>query len=210
MSDYGRGSYSRDEYEKPKFKFSKAAIVTGVILLIVLIFGAWLMANYNSLVSSNAKKDNSWAKVETQYQRRNDLIDNIVSSVKGAQKNEQKFVDIAQARSGIKPIDPNAPTDEKAATASQNEATVVSIVPRLQEAYPELKSNEQVSKLVAELQGTENEISKVRNTYNDTVTNYNVGITSFPKNIFANMFGFKKANLYKADATASKAPKVEF
>lgn len=195
---------------KKWFGIAPRAIIAGIIVLFVFVIVGWSVANFNSLVSMGAQKDKSWAEVETKYQQRNDVITSILGSVKGAQKNEQKFVDIAQARSGIKPIDPNTTTDEKAAIATQNEATVVSIVPKLQEAYPDLKSDGQVSKLIANLEKIEGEIASSRSSYNSTVTNYNVGISSLPKSFFANMFGYKKANLYKADAASSKAPKVEF
>lgn len=189
-------------------KLSKPAIVTGVVLLFGLMLFSWVTGNYNGLVKQKAEVDNSWAKVETGYQRRLDLIQNIVSSAQGSQAQEQKvFGQIADARKQVSSSDS---TNDKAAAASQNESTIMAIVPRLQEAYPELKSNEQVSKLIAELQSTETGIQKSRDNYNNTVTNYNVGIASFPKNVFANMFGFEKSTLFKADSSASKAPKVQF
>lgn len=183
----------------------KPAIITGAILFFVLILGFWFAGNYNSLVSSSNAVDNSWSKVETQYQRRLDLIDNVVASVKGSQVQEQKvFGDIAAARTQYGAA---KTTDQKVAAASAME-TSIAVIPRLQEAYPELKSNEQVSKLIAELAGTENSVATARNTYNDTVTNYNVNVTRFPKSIFAGLFHYEKRQLFKADAAASKAPKV--
>lgn len=187
---------------------SKPAIATGITLLTLFSLIGWGIANYNSLVAQKADVDNAWAKVETQYQRRLDLIQNIVGSVKGAQKQERDvFGKIADAR---KQVVSNATTDEKASAASQSESTIVSIVPRLQEAYPDIKSDGQVSKLISQLETTENEIAKSRDAYNNTVTNYNVGVVRFPKSIFAGMFGFQKSNLYKADQGASKAPSVNF
>jgi LemA protein len=187
---------------------SKPAIATGITLLSIFALFGWGVANYNSLVAQKADVDNAWAKVETQYQRRLDLIQNIVGSVKGAQKQERDvFGKIADAR---KQVVSNAPTDEKAAAASQSESTIVSIVPRLQEAYPDIKSDGQVSKLITQLETTENGIAKSRDAYNNTVTNYNVGVVRFPKSVFAGMFGFQKSNLYKADQGANKAPSVNF
>lgn len=187
-------------------KLSKSAIITGITLFMFFFMGLWFVGNYNSLVTSRNAVDNGWSKVETQYQRRLDLIDNIVSSAKGSQAQEQKvFGDIAKARSAYN----NAGnSDDKAAAASQIE-TSIAIIPRLQEAYPELKSNEQITRLINELAGTENGIATSRNTYNDIVTNYNNGIGRFPKSLFANMFGYDKAKLFKADANASTAPKVK-
>lgn len=186
-------------------KLSKPAIMTGVILIGVLFIGLSIAGNYNGLVGNKNDVDNSWAKVETQYQRRLDLIDNLVSSVKGAQGQEQKvFGDIAKARTQY-----NSATDTngKAAAASQIE-TQIALIPRLQEAYPELKSNGQVQSLMNQLSGTEDQIAGARNTFNDTANNYNKNVSSFPKNMFANGFGFHKVSLFRADPKAATAPKV--
>lgn len=188
-------------------KLTKPAKITAIVLAVVVVFGLWIGGNYNSLVTSKNEVDNSWAKVETQYQRRLDLIDNVVQSVKGAQGQEQKvFGDIANARKAYSNANS---TSEKAAAASQIESNVA-VIPKLQEAYPELKSNDQVTKLVGELQGTENQIASARDKYNDTATNYNNGVTRFPKNMFAGIFGFHKQALFKADQAAATAPKVKF
>lgn len=186
---------------------SKPAIVTGIILGFFLIVGLWFMGNYNSLVTAHNAVDNSWAKVETQYQKRLDLIDNVLQSVKGAQKQEiAVFGKIADARTQYN----NAKTTDEKAEAASNLETNVAIIPKLQEQYPELKSNEQVTALINELRSTETAIAEKRDLYNDTVTNYNNNITRFPKSIFAGMFGYEKAKLFKADAGAATAPKVSF
>lgn len=197
------------DMEKMNMKKLKAPIIVGVILLFVLIIGGWFAGNFNDLVRANNQVKNSLAKIETQEQRRYDLIDNIVGSVKGAQKQEvEVFGRIADARkiSGS----PTASNEEKAEASQVVSSQVTALIPRLQEAYPELKSNDQVSKLIGELQGTEGAIAKSRDTFNDTANNYNTNIQSFPKVLFANMFGFKTYNLYKADEAANKAPKVNF
>lgn len=186
-------------------KLSTPAIVTGVALTTILIFGLWVGGNYNNLVSSKAQVDNSWAKVETQYQRRLDLIDNLVQSVKGAQGQEQKvFGDIAKARTAYNGA---SSTNDKVAAASQIE-TNIALLPRLQEAYPELKSNAQVQSLMNDLKGTEDAIVKARDGFNDTATNYNVNIARTDKVLLANLLGFDKQNLFKSDAGAKNAPKV--
>ena len=203
LMPYGR----KFKFNMKALKLSTPAIVTGVVLILGLMIFGWFTSNYNSLVSAKADVDNSWAKVETQYQRRLDLIDNVVASVQGAQGQEiAVFGKIAESRTAYNNA---STTDEKAAAASAME-TNIAVLPRLQEAYPELKSNEQVTKLINELSGTENTISTVRDVYNDKVTSYNVAITKFPTSLFANMFDFEKAKLFKADAGASKAPKVKF
>ena len=185
--------------------FSKPAIVTGIILGSILVIGLWVGGNYNSLVTSKNAVDNSWSKVETQYQRRFDLIDNLVASTKGAQVQEQKvFLGIAEARTAYAKA---STTNDKVAAAQQID-TQIALIPRLQEAYPELKSNQQVQSLMNELTGTENNIASARNDFNDTATNYNNNITRFPKSLFAGAFNFEKQSLFKADVGASKAVKV--
>lgn len=186
---------------------SKPAIITAAVLGTILVLGLWLSGNYNSLVGKKAEVENSWSKVETQYQRRLDLIDNVVASVKGAQGQEVAVIgQITDARRAYGAADS---TEDKAAAASSLE-TNIALLPRLQEAYPDLKSNTQVTALINELGGTENTIAGVRNDYNDKVTGYNVGISRFPGNIFANLFDFDRAKLFQADSGASKAPTVKF
>jgi LemA protein len=190
-------------------KISKAAIVSGAIAALLLCIIASFPITFNGFNSGKAEVDKAWSGVEVQEQRRYDLIGNILGSVKGAQKNEQKFVEIAQARSGAAPKQ-DGDTSDKAAAATSNEATIVSIVPRLQEAYPELRSNEQVSKLISELQTTENGLSQARGAYNTVATSFNVKITNFPGSLYNGLFHFEKFNLYKANDKANEAPKVEF
>jgi LemA protein len=186
---------------------SKAAIKTLIICGIILLIALWLGGNYNSLVKARAQVDQSWASVETQYQRRLDLVGNLVASVKGAQGQEQAvFGKIADARSAYNSA---SSSSDKAAAASQVE-TNLAVIPRLQEAYPDLKSNTQATSLMSQLTGTENGIMAARDNYNKVATNYNVNVGSFPKNLFANAFGYQKQALFKSDAGAATAPKVDF
>lgn len=186
---------------------SKAAITTAFILGFFAIMAMWFSGNYNSLVTSRNQVEKSWSMVETQYQRRLDLIDNLVQSVKGAQKQEQEvFGKIAEARSRYLA----ASNDNDKAQAASDIETNIALIPRLQEAYPDLKSNAQVTKLMDELKGTEDVIQKARDTYNTTANNYNTGIQRFPKNIFAGMFGFEKKALFKSESGAEKGVKVSF
>lgn len=195
--------------ENVNWKKLKPAIIAGVIVLFIFIIGAWFAGNFNDLVVKNNQVKNSIAKIETQEQRRYDLVDNIVGSVKGAQKQEvEVFGRIADARKITD--NPSASPEQKAEASQVVSSQVTALIPRLQEAYPELKSNEQVSKLIGELQNTEGQIAKARDTFNDTANNFNTNVQSFPKNVFANMFGFKEYPLYKADDAANKAPKVNF
>ena len=186
---------------------SKAAITTGIILGSLALIGLLISGNYNSLVNSKNQVDKSWASVETQYQRRLDLVDNLVQSVKGAQKQEiTVFGDIAKSRVAYNSA---SSTSDKASAASQLE-TNIALIPRMQEAYPDLMSNVQVSALMDQLKGTEDTIAKARDGYNKTATNYNTNIQSFPKNIFANMFGYEKQSLFKSESGAEKGVKVQF
>lgn len=186
---------------------TKPAIFTGVILGSMLFIGVWFSGNYNSLINSRNQVDKAWGRVETQYQRRFDLTGNLVESVKGAQGQEKEvFGAIADARRMYSNASSSA---EKAQAASVIE-TNIALIPRMQEAYPELKSNQQVTTLMNDLRGTEDELVKVRDSYNDTVVNYNTNIQRFPKNLFANMFGFKVQNLFKSESGSEKAVKVDF
>ncbi len=186
---------------------SKASIFVGGVLLFALFIGMWLVGNYNSLVTAKAQVDKAWAGVETQYQYRFDLIDNLVQSAKGAQKQEiEVFGKIAESRSRLLSA---GTTDEKVSAINDME-TNIALIPRLQEAYPELKSNNQVKELMDELITTEKDIAVKRTEYNSTATNYNVGVTRFPKSKLASMWGFDKVALFKADSEANKAVKVQF
>lgn len=186
---------------------TKTAIKTLVGLGVVFIIGLWFVGNYNSLVTSQNAVEKSWSSIETQYQRRFDLIGNLVESVKGGQKQELAvFTEIANARK----VYSSAKSTNDKASAMNSMETSIALLPRLQEAYPELKSNALVQSLMSDLKGTEDGIQKARDTYNTTANNYNNNIRRFPKNIFANVFGFEKATLFKSTANAEKAVQVKF
>lgn len=186
---------------------SKAAIIAGAFLGFLLLMGAWSVGNYNSLVTSRTQTEKSWSMVETQYQRRLDLIQNLVETVKGAQIQEQKvFGDIADARS--KYAGSNGSSEQAQAAGNVESALARLLV--ITESYPELKSNQNVQALQAELGKTEDGIAKARDAYNATASNYNANIARFPKNLFAGAFGFTKQNLFKAEAGSDKSPRVKF
>jgi LemA protein len=188
-------------------RLTKPAIITGLILSFVFIIGIVFAGNYNSLVQSKAHVDQTWGSVETAYQRRLDLVTNLVASVKGAQGQEQKIIaDIADARTKYAGAQS---TSDKAASASNLDSSLGRLLV-VQENYPDLKSNQNVIALQNELTGTENGIQDARNNYNAAATTFNVGVTRFPSNVFANAFGFHSQSLFKADAAASQAPKVNF
>ena len=177
------------------------------IIAIVLIVGGYLVSTHNRLVKANEAVDATWAQVESQYQRRFDLTDNLVQTVKAGQKQElEVFKSIADARKQYN----SALTLNERTKAISSIETNLALVPRLQEAYPELKSNQLVQSLMTDLKGTEDTIAKARDSFNTTAANYNKNIRRFPKNIFASMFGFEKIELFASVKEASKVIKVNF
>lgn len=183
------------------------AIVGGAIVLIAVIFGLSVMGSYNSLVSGNQAIDQAQAQVQTQYQRRFDLVPNLVAATKGAMAQEQTvFNDIAQARTHYAGAAAGS-QDQVAATGQYDSAISRLLV--VMENYPTLKSLDNVKDLTDELAGTENRISVARDRYNAQVQDWNTQVSRFPGNIIAGMFGFKTREFFAADATASTAPTVD-
>ncbi|MEI6810457.1 MAG: LemA family protein [Candidatus Nomurabacteria bacterium] len=183
----------------------KNKIIIGVVVVAIL-FGFWIMSSYNSMVKANLAVDTQWAQVETQYQRRFDLIPNLVESVKGMMTQEKDiFISIAKARQGYA----GAKTvDEKAAAAGQLESSLGRLL-MIVESYPQLASGETVKNLMTQLEGTENRVSVERTRFNDTVGLFNTHLVTFPSNLVASMFGFQKRAFFKADEAAAKAPAVK-
>lgn len=196
-----------------KKSFSKSTMIfIGVIVVIVL----WAISGYNSLVNMDEGVTNKWSNVETQYQRRADLIPNLVNTVKGYAKHEQQTLEaVMQARSQATQvkIDPSNCTPEQLATYQKAQGDVTSALGKLlaiTENYPDLKANQNFLELQSQLEGTENRITVARKDFNDAANVYNASIRRFPKNILAGIFGFEKHAYFEAEAGAEKAPKVEF
>ncbi|WP_316785475.1 LemA family protein [Pedobacter frigiditerrae] len=187
--------------------------IIGVVILIALIGGC---NSYNGLVASDVEVQNKWSQVETQYQRRSDLIPNLVSTVKGAAKFEQGTLTAvveARAKASQIKVDPSQLTPENIAKYQQAQGQVGQALSRLMvltENYPELKATQQFSDLSVALEGTENRIATSRKDFNDAVKGYNTSIRSFPSNIWAKMFGFKEKSGFVAEVGAEKAPTVAF
>lgn len=204
--------------ESQKKSFTKIGIIVGVILFIVFFVYNLFAGNYNKMVSYDESISSAWSQVENQYQRRLDLIPNLISTVKGyAAHEKQIFEDIAEARSkvgGILNIDSSVLEDEeKFAEYQKIQNQLSSSLQRLlavTENYPDLKANQNFLALQDELAGTENRISTERKRYNDIVKSYNTFIRKFPQNLIANMSGFEKKPYFEADSSASKAPVVQF
>jgi LemA protein len=179
----------------------------GAIVLVAIIIVVSLAGMYNGLVTKSQAVDAQWAQVETQLQRRYDLIPNLVNSVKGIMKQEQTvFDDIAQARTKYGGA---TTVDAKAAAAGQVESALGRLL-AVVENYPELKSSQNVTALMDELAGTENRISVERRRYNDLVRDYNTQIKTFPTNMLAGMFGFGEKQYFQSVTGANQPPKVEF
>jgi LemA protein len=188
-------------------------VILGIILLLV-VTGC---NGYNGLVKQDEAVKNSWNNVQSSYQRRADLIPNLVNTVKGEANFEQStLIQTIEARyknlNSVK-VDPENLTDENIAKFQAAQGEMSSALSRLMvvvENYPNLKANEGFRALQAELAGTENRINVARNDFNGAVNTYNTKVRSFPMNIFSGMFGFKQREGFKADEAAQKAPEVKF
>ena len=187
-----------------------------VPVAIVVIVIMWAVGAYNGMVTLDEGVQGKWADVETQYQRRADLIPNLVSTVKGYAAHESETLEIvvkARSEASSVKVDPENLTPEKLAEYQKAQSGVSSALGRLMvivEKYPDLKANQNFLELQSQLEGTENRINVARRDFNEAAKNYNTVIRSFPKNIFAGMFGFEKKAYFEAEKGAEAAPKVEF
>jgi LemA protein len=189
-----------------------------IIVLVALVFiGGCMSCNVQrSLVGLDEDVKAKWAQVQNQYQRRNDLIGNLVETVKGAANYEKETltqVIEARAKATSVRVDPEDLTPEKLQEFQQAQGQLSQALGRLMvvnEAYPELKANTNFLKLQDEIAGTENRISESRRQYNESVQGYNQQTRIFPNNLMAGMMGFKVRGTFEADAAAQKAPQVKF
>ena len=196
----------------------KALIIVGVILVCCFGIFKFFGGTYNTIVSLDEGVSSQWAQVQNQYQRRMDLIPNLVSTVKGYAKHESDvFTQIADARSkagGVVNVDSSILDDPEAFAKYQKvQGELGSSLQRLlmiTENYPELKADQNFLALQDQLEGTENRISTERKRFNETVSEYNKYIRSFPKNIIANMNGYRPKSYFTASDEVQNAPKVEF
>ena len=189
---------------------------TLVIIAVLAIIALWGISAYNGLVSMDEGVQTKWADVETQYQRRADLIPNLVNTVKGYAAHESETLQAvveARAKATSANIDPTNITAEQMANFQKAQDGVSSALGRLLvtvEKYPELKANENFRELQAQLEGTENRISVARRDFNESARKYNTTLRSFPKNILAGMFGFEKKAYFEAHEGSDQAPTVQF
>lgn len=194
----------------------KTLIVIGVIVVLVLLFYSFFKNTYNNMVRLGEQVDAQWAQVENVYQRRADLIPNLVNTVKGFAAQEQEvLIGVVEARAKATSVNLSADnlTAENLQAFQEAQAGLSSALARLMvvvEQYPDLKSNQNFLELQSQLEGTENRITVERMKFNDTTREYNTFIKSFPQNLLAGMFGFDDKPYFEAKAGAEEVPKVEF
>lgn len=194
----------------------KSLVTILVIVGIVLVVFLWGKNSYNSLVNSEEKVTGAWSQVENVYQRRADLIPNLVNTVKGYADFEQKtLTQVIEARSKATGVNVNAENLDEASIqqfqqAQQGLSSALSRLMVVVERYPDLKANQNFMDLQSQLEGTENRIAVERRSFNEIAQNYNAQIRRFPNNIFAGLFGFDRKAYFEADAGAEKAPEVQF
>ncbi|WP_425389532.1 LemA family protein [Ekhidna sp.] len=195
---------------------SKRVITILIIVVVVFLGYNFFAGKYNSMVTMDEEVNTEWANVETQYQRRYDLIPNLVNTVKGFAEQEKEVltqVTEARAKASSIQIDPSNLNQEALQNFANAQGQLNSALSRLLvtvERYPDLKSNQNFLELQAQLEGTENRISVARTRYNEKTKAYNTYIRKFPNTMLAGMFGFERKPLYEATEGAETAPTVEF
>lgn len=191
----------------------RSSLIIAVVLLVFAMYGC---STYNGLVSKDEGVKNKWAAVQTQYQRRSDLIPNLVNTVQGAANFEKgTLTAVIQARASATgmQVDPEKLTPENIQKFQAAQDQLSGALSRLLvsvEKYPELKANQNFLELQSQLEGTENRIGVARNDFNDVVKGYNQSVRAFPANIFAGMFGFSQKGYFEASQSAQSAPAVKF
>lgn len=200
---------------------NKKLITTVIVAVVILILFGGGCSSYNGMVDADQAVQKQWGQVENQYQRRADLIPNLVNTVKGYAAHESSTLqNVTDARAGLT----KAYNEAQAITPEQAQANIEAYqqaqsnlkgaldiyVNAVREAYPDLKANENFLNLQAQLEGTENRVSTERQRYNEAVEVYNRKVLRFPGNIFAKLFGFDSKEMFKAEEGAQRAPKVEF
>jgi LemA protein len=190
-------------------------ILISIVAVVAVIF-LWGMSGYNSLVTSREEVNSQWGNVQSQYQRRSDLIPNLVSTVKGYATHESSTLEgvvAARAKATQVTIDPKNLTPQKLQEYQAAQGQVSSALGKLlmiTENYPDLKANQNFLELQAQLEGTENRISVERDRYNETAKSYDISIKRVPKSILASIFGFEDKPYFESEKGSEKAPSVKF
>lgn len=194
----------------------KTWIILAVIAVVVLLIYSSIKGTYNNMVTQDEAVNANWAQVENVYQRRADLIPNLVNTVKGYAAHEQETLEgVIEARSkatavNVKPENLNAQSLQQFQQAQSGLSSALSRLMVVVERYPDLKANQNFLDLQAQLEGTENRITVERRKFNESARAFNTYIRTFPKNIYANLFGFDKKAYFEAEQGAEKAPEVSF
>lgn len=192
----------------------KKSLIAFIAVIVILVI--WCVTQYNGIITKEESVSTAWGNVEVQYQRRADLIPNLVNMVKGYATHEQETLNgvvAARAKATQITVDPADLTSEKLAAYQKAQGDVTTALGKLlaiTENYPQLKANENFSELQAQLEGTENRISESRRVFNNTVQEYNLAIRRFPGNIVAGLFGYEKKAKFEAAEGSEKAPEVKF
>jgi LemA protein len=201
---------------KMKTRNRKSWITIGIVALLAIIFYSSIKGTYNQMVSLSEQVEKQWSDVENVYQRRADLIPNLVNTVKGYAEFEQEtLTQVIEARAkatstNINPENLDAQSLQKFQQAQSGLGSALSRLMVVVERYPQLKANQNFLDLQAQLEGTENRIAVERRKFNEAARQYNTYIRQFPKNIYANLFDFEKKPYFEAEQGAEEAPKVEF
>jgi LemA protein len=191
----------------------RGTLITIAVAVLLVLYG---VSKYNGMTTSSLEVETAWSKVETQYQRRADLIPSLVKTVQGVANFEKStLTEVINARASATQIKLSADdlSEENLAKFQAAQSQLQGALSRLMavaENYPQLKATANFSEFQAQLEGTENRIAVERNTFNDVVKGYNASILTFPANIMAGIFGFQKKAFFKADAGAEKAPEIDF
>ena len=194
----------------------KKSVTIIIVIALLAAVAFWLVGKYNAMVSADENVKTAWAQVENQYQRRSDLIPNLVATVKGYAAHESQVLEsvvAARAKATQVVVDPSKTSHEDLAAFQAAQGELSQALGRLlavTENYPDLKANQNCQELQAQLEGTENRITVARNAFNESAKEYNKLIRMFPNNIVASCFGFEQKAYFEAESGAEKAPIVAF